>query len=99
MSMNELQQYDPASQPHNLKSKIENLKLQRLPLRTPFAVGAVNAYLLAGEPLTLVDTGPATEEAWADLEAGLAGLGYGVGDIGRVLLTHGHVDHWGLAGR
>src|SRR5438874_8491448 len=97
--MNGLQQSEPAPAPDNLKSKIQNLKLHRLPLRTPFAVGTVNAYLIEGGALTLVDTGPATEEAWADLEAGLAGRGYRVADIQRVLLTHGHVDHWGQAGR
>jgi glyoxylase-like metal-dependent hydrolase (beta-lactamase superfamily II) len=73
--------------------------LHRLEIRTPFAVGTANVYVVEDDPLTLVDTGPNTPEAWADLEAGLAGLGYGVSDVGRILITHGHVDHWGQAGR
>jgi glyoxylase-like metal-dependent hydrolase (beta-lactamase superfamily II) len=70
-----------------------------LEIRTPFAVGTVNVYVAEDEVLTLVDAGPNTPDAWADLEAGLARLGHAVGDVGRILITHGHTDHWGLAGR
>ena len=75
--------------------------LHRLEVRTPFAVGPVNVYVVedAAHGLTLVDTGPHTDDAWADLEAGLAGRGHRVGDVRRILITHGHVDHWGLAAR
>ncbi len=73
--------------------------LQRIEVRTPFAVGTVNVYVSQAGPLTLVDTGPNTPEAWEDVEAGLAKLGYAVSDIERIFITHGHVDHWGLVGR
>jgi glyoxylase-like metal-dependent hydrolase (beta-lactamase superfamily II) len=73
--------------------------LDRLEVRTPFAVGTANVYVSQAGPLTLVDTGPDTPEAWADLEAGLARLGHRVSDIERIFITHGHVDHWGLAHR
>lgn len=66
---------------------------------TPFPVGPINAHLVLGEPLTLVDTGPLTEDAWDALRAGLARHGVSVGDVERVLLTHGHQDHFGLAAR
>jgi len=71
--------------------------ISTIPLPTPFAVGRVNCYLIDDEPLTLVDAGPNSEEAWQELEAGLAGLGRRVEDVGLVLLTHQHHDHIGLA--
>ena len=68
-------------------------------LPTPFAIGAVNAYLLEGEPLTLVDPGPNMDGSLAKLEAGLAEHGRRVEDVELVLITHQHHDHIGLAER
>ncbi len=64
---------------------------------TPFLVGAVNAYLVEDDPLTLVDTGPNTGTALVALEAGLAARGHRLEDVERVVLTHQHLDHLGLA--
>lgn len=69
-----------------------------LPLPTPFLVGPVNTYLIEGDPLTLVDTGPNSGLALEALVDGLAALGRRVEEIGRILLTHQHMDHIGLAG-
>lgn len=68
----------------------------RLSIPTPFQVGPVNAYL-AGR--TLVDPGPGSEEAWAALLDGLEARGLAPSDIERVLVTHPHPDHFGLAKR
>jgi glyoxylase-like metal-dependent hydrolase (beta-lactamase superfamily II) len=68
----------------------------RIPVPLPH-VGSVNVWLLRGEPLTLVDTGPRDGEALSVLEAGLAGAGVRLQDIELVLVTHHHVDHAGLA--
>ena len=65
-----------------------------LPLRH---IGTVNAWLLRGEPLTLVDTGPRDDAALAALEHGLHRHGLRVEDIELVLATHHHLDHVGLA--
>jgi len=69
-----------------------------LVLPTPYPVGPVNAYLLPGPPVTLVDCGPKTDDARAALESGLARAGTTVRDIDRLIITHGHIDHFGLAG-
>src|SRR3954469_10880413 len=67
-------------------------------LSLPLAyVGTVNAWLLRGDPITLIDTGPREERALAALEAGLARQGLRVEDIELVLATHHHLDHTGLA--
>lgn len=71
----------------------------RIPLPTPFPVGAVNVYLLLDEPLTLIDTGPYLEEAWQALGAALRSQGLGYGDLRRILITHTHPDHCGLVRR
>jgi glyoxylase-like metal-dependent hydrolase (beta-lactamase superfamily II) len=64
---------------------------------TPFYVGPVNVYLIAEEPLTLVDTGPKTKEAMEALREGLRRARFRVSDVRRIVLTHAHEDHCGLA--
>jgi glyoxylase-like metal-dependent hydrolase (beta-lactamase superfamily II) len=68
-----------------------------LPIPTPFAVGRVNCYLVEDDPLTLVDAGPNSGTALMELEAGLAAHGRRVEDLERIVLTHQHIDHIGLA--
>jgi len=69
---------------------------ERLPIPTPFQVGDVNAYL-AGR--TLIDPGPDSDETWDALTAALAERDLSPGDVERVLITHPHPDHFGLAAR
>src|SRR5436190_9061087 len=64
-----------------------------LPLRD---VGSVNAWLLRGDPLTLVDTGPRNDESLAALESGLREHGVRIEDIELAIATHHHLDHVGL---
>lgn len=71
--------------------------LVRLAVPTPFAVGDVNLYLVETSPLTLVDAGPASARALETVEAGLAARGHRVEDLERIVLTHHHLDHFGLA--
>lgn len=68
----------------------------QLSVPTPFQVGPVNAYL-AGR--TLVDPGPDSEDAHARLFEHLNAADLAPGDIERVLVTHPHPDHFGLAKR
>src|SRR6266545_6574741 len=60
-------------------------------------IGSVNTWLLPGDPVTLIDTGPREERALAALEAGLRREGLHVEDIELLLATHHHLDHIGLA--
>jgi glyoxylase-like metal-dependent hydrolase (beta-lactamase superfamily II) len=71
----------------------------RISVPTPFKVGPVNTYLIGGDPLTLIDAGPDTPEALAALEAGFKAAGRDLRDLRRLVITHGHPDHYGLARR
>jgi glyoxylase-like metal-dependent hydrolase (beta-lactamase superfamily II) len=64
---------------------------------TPFYIGPVNVYLIAEDPITLIDTGPKTKEAAEALRDGLRRAGFLVSDVRRIVLTHAHEDHCGLA--
>lgn len=74
-----------------------------LPLPWP-GLDRVNAYLLeAPGGCTLVDAGmflPDDEhEGWADVEAAFAACGHQPSDVTRLVITHTHIDHYGMAGR
>lgn len=72
--------------------------LYQLTVPTPFPVGPVNVYIARqADGLALVDCGPRTLQARAALDAGLAALGYSVRDVSRIVVTHAHADHYGLA--
>src|SRR5205809_3321006 len=73
------------------------MRIIPISLPTPFYIGPVNVYLIAEDPVTLIDTGPKTKEAVETLRAGLRSAGVSVSDIRRIVLTHAHEDHCGLA--
>jgi glyoxylase-like metal-dependent hydrolase (beta-lactamase superfamily II) len=65
----------------------------------PMFEGEINLYVIAADPLTLIDTGIGTPEAWEALEGGLASHGLSVEKVGQVILTHKHADHFGQANK
>ncbi len=71
------------------------------PIEVPVggSVAPVNAYILVGSPTTIVDPGPDTEHAYAALRDGLATAGLSISSLEQIVITHGHVDHAGVAGR
>ena len=75
--------------------------VHRLPLPIPFvaAGGPVNAYVIeaAGGGLVLFDAGLGTEAAQGALAAGFERLGLHFEDLRRIVVSHGHVDHYGAA--
>ncbi|HWC14536.1 MAG TPA: MBL fold metallo-hydrolase [Actinomycetota bacterium] len=74
-----------------------------LPLPWP-GLDRVNAYLLrAAEGSTLVDCGMYLPDdprgAWPEVEAALAACDVEPADVTRLVVTHTHIDHYGMAGR
>jgi len=68
-----------------------------IPIPTPFESGATNVYLLTGAEPALVDAGPRLPRAREALQDGLAQNGLRVEDLRTIIITHAHVDHYGLA--
>lgn len=75
------------------------MKIIPISVPTPFYIGDVNVYLIREDPLTLIDVGPKTTEAAEALRSGLAAHGVKFADVRRIVLTHAHEDHCGLAKR
>ena len=71
--------------------------IHRLAIPTPFMVGRVNAYLIEDSPLTLIDSGPNSGKALDELEQALAARGHAIEDIELLVVSHQHMDHFGLA--
>jgi glyoxylase-like metal-dependent hydrolase (beta-lactamase superfamily II) len=68
----------------------------RLPM-TGNPLRYVNGYLIDDDGWTLVDCGWRADDVLAALEAALAVKGLRVADLRRVVITHHHFDHYGLA--
>jgi len=84
----------------NLVSEQENGWL-RVQVPLPYSLKWVNAYLLPGEgedDWSLIDPGLHTEEATDVWQAVMRDRGIEWGQIARIVLTHHHPDHYGLAG-
>lgn len=73
------------------------MDIVQLSIPTPFYVGDVNVYLIKEDPVTLIDIGPKTREAAAALRDQLRSNSVAFSDVRRIVLTHAHEDHCGLA--
>jgi glyoxylase-like metal-dependent hydrolase (beta-lactamase superfamily II) len=87
----------PEQQAPELLAQAAAAGIHRLAIPTPFQVGRVNAYLIEDSPLTLVDSGPNSAKALDELERALADLGHSVEDLELLIVSHQHIDHFGLA--
>jgi glyoxylase-like metal-dependent hydrolase (beta-lactamase superfamily II) len=74
----------------------ENILRIQVPIPGPME--SVNTYLIEGnDGHLLVDTGWDTEEGWESLHDQLAEADIEAEDVRKVLVTHSHADHMGLA--
>ncbi len=69
----------------------------QIELPTPYPIGPVYIYLIKEKPVTLIDTGVNSPQSLMSLKEQLQHLNIQAGDIERILLTHGHSDHYGAA--
>jgi glyoxylase-like metal-dependent hydrolase (beta-lactamase superfamily II) len=83
------------------ESDLAALGIHRIPIPVPFpqAGGPVNVYLLeeASGGVVMFDAGLGTPEAEAALSEGFSRAGHRFEEVTRIVLSHGHVDHYGAA--
>ena len=87
---------DPATvadRPEPLDTPIEDV--HRIEFSVEWPPGHVAAYLLDGPEPLLIDAGMTGEQAYDELEEGLARAGYDTADVAHLVVTHPHVDHIG----
>ena len=65
----------------------------------PFVEGRNCVYVIPSDPVTMIDSGIATDRGFRELLAGLQEHGLAPTDIKRIILTHKHIDHIGNAWR
>ncbi|OBR68514.1 hydrolase [Paenibacillus oryzae] len=71
----------------------------QLKVPLPFSLKWVNSYIIPdSNGYTVIDPGLHTGEALKAWEIAMAELRIGWSDISRIILTHQHPDHYGLAG-
>jgi glyoxylase-like metal-dependent hydrolase (beta-lactamase superfamily II) len=75
------------------------MKIHQFHIPTNLYLGPVNVYLVDEDPLTLIDTGPNLPESLEALRDSLNAVGRRVADLERIVLTHVHEDHSGLANK
>ncbi|MEW6433915.1 MAG: MBL fold metallo-hydrolase [Myxococcota bacterium] len=80
---------------------LSSLGVHRIPIPVPFAEagGPVNAWAILDEDgrWTLFDTGVSTPDGIAALRGGAAEAGVDLRRLSRIIVSHGHVDHYGNA--
>ena len=73
--------------------------VNKIEIEIPFPVGSVNIYFIQDSIPTLIDAAFDSDKSLEVVKLALRRIGYRLTDIKRILLTHGHLDHIGLAGR
>jgi glyoxylase-like metal-dependent hydrolase (beta-lactamase superfamily II) len=78
---------------------IEGIHALAIPLTGFGDLLTSNVYVLGTGPITLIDTGPKYPGALEVLRSLLNGAGFDFPDVERIVMTHGHIDHFGMAAR
>jgi glyoxylase-like metal-dependent hydrolase (beta-lactamase superfamily II) len=83
------------------EGQLADLGVHRIAVPVPFpqAGGPVNVYLVeeADGGISMIDAGLGKPDAEAALAEGFARLGRRFDEVARIVLTHGHIDHYGGA--
>ena len=58
-----------------------------------------NVYVVGTGPITLIDTAPKFPGSFETVKKQLNVAGFDFPDVDRIIITHGHIDHFGLAGQ
>jgi glyoxylase-like metal-dependent hydrolase (beta-lactamase superfamily II) len=84
-----------------MNAALARLGVHRIPVPVPFpeAGGPANVYVIEeeGGGVALFDAGIGTKDGSQALLAGFGRLGISLGDVRRIFVSHGHIDHYGYA--
>jgi glyoxylase-like metal-dependent hydrolase (beta-lactamase superfamily II) len=84
-----------------MNAALARLGVHRIPVPVPFpeAGGPANVYVIEeeGGGVALFDAGIGTKDGSQALLAGFGKLGISLGDVRRIFVSHGHIDHYGYA--
>jgi len=77
--------------------RVKNIQAIPIPMPEPPELITANVYAVGKGPITLIDTGPKMPGSVAFIQRQLELAGLGINDVERIIITHGHIDHFGLA--
>jgi len=80
-------------------SEVPGVHSIRIPLPGYPDLETANAYLITLPPVTLIDTTPKFPGSLEFVRQGIHEAGFRIRDLERILLTHSHIDHFGLVAR
>ena len=77
--------------------KVENIHVIAFPIPDFSDLITANVYAVGKGPITLIDTGPKIPGSLKFIQEQIKLGGFDIEDIERIIITHGHADHFGLA--
>ena len=77
--------------------ELENITAIAIPVPDVSNLITINLYAVGSRPITLIDTGLKAQGSLAYLQGQLRKKDMDLDDIERIIITHGHMDHFGLA--
>ncbi len=77
--------------------EVENITAISIPVPDVSNLITVNLYAVGSGPVTLIDTGLKAPGSLGYVHSELRKRGQDLDDIERIIITHGHMDHFGLA--
>jgi glyoxylase-like metal-dependent hydrolase (beta-lactamase superfamily II) len=79
--------------------KVENIHAVAIPFPAFSDLITANMYALGRGPVTLIDSGPKFPGSFEFVQREFKSAGIDLKNVERIILTHGHLDHFGLAQR
>jgi glyoxylase-like metal-dependent hydrolase (beta-lactamase superfamily II) len=77
----------------------ENIHVLTVPLPGFPDLICSNMYVLGKGPVTLIDAAPKFPGSFLAMERQLSDAGFTWKEVERIIITHGHIDHFGLVGQ
>ncbi|HPI94204.1 MAG TPA: MBL fold metallo-hydrolase [Deltaproteobacteria bacterium] len=77
---------------------MDGIRVLTVPLPGFPALICSNMFVVGKGPVTLIDSAPRFPGSFAAVDRQLSETGFTWNDVERIIITHGHIDHFGLVG-